>query len=168
MPPTQASHVWAYDVVFDMCANGQPLKFLAIDVAGGMRSRRVIEFLAPLVTTHGAPAFLRSDHGHEFVSRAILEWLQVAGIATALNDPGTPWQNGTDDSFNGTFRDECLSLEWFRNRIDAKWVTGQWRREYNDVRPHSILGDLTPAEFKSQPQIKSGCLTEGSTGSVLQ
>jgi putative transposase len=82
--------------------------------------------------------------------------------------PGKPWQNGTDESFNGKFRDECLSLEWFRNRIDAKWVIEKWRREYNEVRPHSSLGYLTPVEFKSQPQIKSGCLTEGSAGVVLQ
>ena len=171
--------MWAYDFVFDTCANGQPLKCLtiideytreclAIDVAGGIRSRRVIEVLAQLVTTHGAPAYLRSDNGPEFVSRAILEWLQDAGIATALNDPGKPWQNGTDESFNGKFRDECLSLEWFRNRIDAKWVIEKWRREYNEVRPHSSLGYLTPAEFKSQPQIRSGCLTEGAAGAVLQ
>ena len=177
--PTQANQVWAYDFVFDTCANGQPLKCLtiideytreclAIDVAGGIRSRRVIEVLAQLVTTHGAPAYLRSDNGPEFVSRAILEWLQDAGIATALNDPGKPWQNGTDESFNGKFRDECLSLEWFRNRIDAKWVIEKWRREYNEVRPHSSLGYLTPAEFKSQPQIRSGCLTEGAAGAVLQ
>jgi len=179
VPPTHANHVWAYDFVFDTCAHGQPLKgltiideytreCLAIDVAGGMRSRRVIEVLAQLVTTHGAPAYLRSDHGPEFVSRAILEWLQAAGIATALNDPGKPWQNGTDESFSGKFRDECLSLEWLRHRIDAKWVIEKWRREYNEVRPHSSLGYLTPAEFTSQPQIKSGCLTEGSTGAVLQ
>lgn len=177
--PTQANQVWAYDFVFDTCANGQPLKCLtiideytreclAIDVAGGIRSRRVIEVLAQLVTTHGAPAHLRSDNGPEFVSRAILEWLQDAGIATALNDPGKPWQNGTDESFNGKFRDECLSLEWFRHRIDAKWVIEKWRREYNEVRPHSSLGYLTPAEFKSQPQIRSGCLTEGAAGPVLQ
>lgn len=179
VPPTRANHVWAYDFVFDTCANGQSLKCLtvideytreclAIDVAGSIRSRRVIEVLAQLVTTHGAPVYLRSDNGPEFVSRAILEWLQDAGITTALNDPGKPWQNGTDESFNGKFRDECLSLEWFRNRIDAKWTIEQWRREYNEVRPHSSLGYLTPAEFKSQPQIKSGCLAEGSAGAVLQ
>ena len=177
--PTQANQVWAYDFVFDTCANGQPLKCLtiideytreclAIDVAGGIRSRRVIEVLVQLVTAHGAPAYLRSDHGPEFVSRAILKWLQDAGIATALNDPGKPWQNGTDESFNGKFRDECLSLEWFRNRFDAKWVIEKWWRDYNEVRPHSSLGYLTPAECKSQPQIRSGCLTEGAAGTVLQ
>src|ERR1039458_9488938 len=69
---------------------------------------------------------------------------------TSHIDPGKPWQNGTNESFNGKFRDECLSMEWFRNRIDAKIVIEQFRRQYNEVRPHSSLGQLTPAEFKQQ------------------
>ena len=161
VPATGANHVWAYDFVFDTCANGQGLKCLtvideytreclAIDVAGGIRSRRVIEVLAQLVTTHGAPAYLRSDNGPEFVSRAVLAWLQEAGIATALNDPGKPWQNGADESFNGKLRDEHLSLQWFRNRVDARVSIEHWRQHYNDVRPHSSLGYLTPAEFKAK------------------
>lgn len=88
---------------------------LAIDVAGSIRSKRVIEVLSRLVSLHGAPLFMRSDNGPEFVSHAILEWIAQAGIATSLSDPGKPWQNGTDESFNGKFRDECLSLEWFRS-----------------------------------------------------
>lgn len=159
VPATGPNHVWAYDFVFDACANGQKLKCLtvideftreslAIDVAGGIRSGRVIEVLSRLVSTHGAPRYLRSDNGPEFVSRAILRWLDEARIETALNDPGKPWQNGADESFNGKFRDECLSLEWFRNRTDATIVIEQWRRDYNTVRPHMSLGYLTPAEFK--------------------
>ena len=93
---------------------------LAIDVAGGIRSGRVIEVLTQLVSVHGAPRYLRSDNGPEFVARAILRWLQTAQIETAFIDPGKPWQNGTDESFNGKFRDEYLSLQWFRNRADAK------------------------------------------------
>lgn len=92
---------------------------LAIDVAGTIRSRRVIEVLSRLVSLHGAPLFMRSDNGPEFVSHAILEWIAHSGIATVLNDPGKPWQNGTDESFNGKLRDECLSLEWFRSRREA-------------------------------------------------
>jgi putative transposase len=79
-----------------------------------------------------------------------LRWLLQAGIDTACIDPGKPWQNGCNESFNGKFRDECLSMEWFRNRIDAKIVIEQFRRHYNQVRPHSGLGQLTPAEFKQQ------------------
>ena len=77
---------------------------------------RVIEVLTRLISERGAPRFLRSDNGPEFVSKAILEWLEIAGVETALIDPGKPWQNGADESFNGRFRDECLSLEWFRSR----------------------------------------------------
>jgi putative transposase len=101
------------------------------------------------VSVHGAPRYLRSDNGPEFVACAILRWLHEAGIETALIDPGKPWQNGADESFNGKFRDEFLTLQWFRNRVDAKVGTEQWRRHYNAVRPHSSLGYLTPLEFKA-------------------
>ena len=160
VPATAVNHVWAYDFVFDTL-NGQTLKCLtvvdewtreslAIDVAGGIRSGRVIEVLTQLVSVHGAPRYLRSDNGPEFVAGAILRWLLQAQIETALIEPGKPWQNATDESFNGKFRDEYLSLQWFRNRVDAKVGIEQWRRHYNDVRPHSSLGYLTPAEFKAQ------------------
>src|SRR5687768_14607926 len=161
LPPTAINHVWAYDFVFDTCADGRSLKCLtiideftreclAIDVAGGIRSGRVIEVLTQLVSVHGAPRHLRSDNGPEFVARAILRWLQTALIETAFIDPGKPWQNGTDESFNGKFRDQHLSLQWFRNRADAKVSIEQWRRHYNEVRPHSSLGYLTPVAFKTK------------------
>src|SRR5690606_35032808 len=141
------------------CANGQQLKCLtvideytceclAIDVAGSIRSGRVIEVLSKLVSTHGAPRYLRSDNGPEFVSRAVLRWLAEANIDTAHIDPGKPWQNGSNESFNGKFRDEGLSMQWFKNRIDAKILIEQFRREYNEIRPHSSLGQLTPVQFK--------------------
>jgi len=165
LPATRANAVWAYDFVFDATACGRQIKCLtvldeftheclAIDVAGSIRSRRVIEVLSRLVSVHGAPRHLRSDNGPEFVSRAILEWIAASGIATALIDPGKPWQNGTSESFNGKFRDECLSLEWFRSRAEAAVVIEAWRRHYNAVRPHSSLNYLTPLEFKQhhQPQ----------------
>jgi putative transposase len=159
--PTAMNHVWAYDFVFDTCADGRTLKCLtvideftreclAIDVAGGIRSGRVIEVLTQLVSVHGTPRYLRSDNGPEFVATAILRWLQHAQIETAFIDPGKPWQNGADESFNGKFRDQHLSLQWFRNRADAKVSIEQWRRHYNEVRPHSSLGYLTPAAFKTK------------------
>jgi len=159
LPPRAANHVWAYDFVFDSCANGQQLKCLtvvdeftheclAIDVAGSIRSGRVIEVLSRLMSVHGAPAYLRSDSGPEFVSHAILQWLTDAHIETAIIDPGKPWQNGTNESFNGKFRDECLSVEWFRTRREAQVIIAAWRQHYNAVRPHSSLGYLTPHEFK--------------------
>lgn len=98
----------------------------------------------------GAPRHLRSDNGPEFVSRAILPWITDEGMHTALNDPGKPWQNGTDESFNGKLRDECLSLEWFRSRAEAKVIIESWRQHYNAIRPHSSLDYLTPNEFKAK------------------
>lgn len=80
----------------------------------------------------------------------MLKWLAVANIDTAHIDPGKPWQNGTNESFNGKFRDECLSMEWFRNRIDAKITIELFRRQFNEIRPHSSLRQLTPVEFKRQ------------------
>jgi putative transposase len=156
--PTGPNQVWAYDFVFDRCANGQQLKCLtvsdewtkeglAIEVDGRIRSQRVIEVLARLISTRGAPLYLRSDNGPEFVARALLKWVVEQGIKTALIDPGKPWQNGVGESFNGKFRDECLGLEWFRSRAEAKVVIECWRRHYNAVRPHSSLGYLTPEEF---------------------
>jgi putative transposase len=156
--PSGPNQVWSYDFVFDWCANGQKLKCLtvsdewtkeglAIEVDGRIRSPRVIEVLSRLVSERGAPRYLRSDNGPEFVSRALLGWIVDQGIETALIDPGKPWQNGATESFNGKFRDECLSLEWFRSRGEAKAVIETWRRHFNEVRPHSSLGYMTPAEF---------------------
>jgi putative transposase len=159
--PIAVNQVWSYDFVFDHCANGQRLKCLtvtdeftkeglAIDVGARIRSSRVIEVLSRLVSERGAPAFLRSDNGPEFVSQALLSWITQQGIDTALIDPGKPWQNGVGESFNGKFRDECLSLEWFRSRAEAKVIIEMWRRHYNAVRPHSSLDYLTPAAFAAQ------------------
>jgi putative transposase len=176
--PTGANQVWSYDFVFDRCANGQQLKCLtvtdewtkeglAIEVVleacvphdGRIRSGRVIAVLSRLVSERGAPLHLRSDNGPEFVSRALLQWIVDQGIGCALIDPGKPWQNGATESFNGKCRaegahfqhdDECLNLEWFRSRAEAKVVIEAWRKHYNAVRPHSRLGYLTPAAFAAQ------------------
>jgi putative transposase len=159
LPAVGPNSIWAYDFVFDGCANGQQLKCLtivdeftreclAIDVAGSIRSNRVIEVLSRLISERGAPTVLRSDNGPEFVSKAILEWIVEANIQVALIEPGKPWQNGTDESFNGKFRDECLSVEWFRSRREAKVVIELWRQHYNQVRPHSSLKYRTPVEFR--------------------
>jgi len=159
--PSSRNSVWCYDFVFDACANGQQLKCLtvvdeytreclAIDVAGSIRSVRVIEVLSKLISVHGAPRYLRSDNGPEFVSSALLEWIVSEQIESALIDPGKPWQNGTNESFNGKFRDECLAMEWFRNRIEAKIVIDDWRTHYNEVRPHSSLNYDTPLAYRQR------------------
>jgi putative transposase len=141
--PCGPNQVWSYDFVFDHCANGQQLKWLtvtdeftkgglAIEVDGRIRSPRVIEVLSRLVSARGAPTFLRSDNGPEFVSKALLSWIVAQGIGTALIEPGKPWQNGVAESFIGKFRDECLSLEWFRSRAEAKVIIEAWRRHYSN------------------------------------
>ena len=158
LAPGSANEVWSYDFVFDRCASGQQLKCLtvtdeftkealAITVDARLRSTRVIEVLSRLVSERGAPRFLRSDNGPEFVSKALMKWIGKQKIGTALIDPGKPWQNGVCESFNGKFRDECLNMEWFRSRAEARILIESWRRHYNEVRPHSSLGYQTPAAF---------------------
>jgi putative transposase len=157
--PTRVNEVWAIDFVFDGCADNRQIKCLtvleefcreclAIDVAGSIRSGRVVEVLTRLVALHGAPQFLRCDNGPEFISKSLLLWAMDHGVEISHIDPGKPWQNGSNESFNGRFRDECLSKEWFRNRREAAVVIETWRRQYNEYRPHSSLDYLTPIEFK--------------------
>ena len=159
--PMGANELWAYDFVYDACANGQQIKCLtvvdeytreclAIDVAGSIRSGRVIEVLSRLISERGAPLSLRSDNGPEFVSKALLKWAARESLDLALIEPGKPWQNGLNESFNGKFRDECLSMEWFRCRAEARVVIEEWRRHYNSVRPHSSLNNMTLEHFCRQ------------------
>jgi putative transposase len=157
-PATAANHVWAWDFVHDMCANGQRLKCLtvvdeytreclAIDVAAGIRSERVVAVLGRLVAARGAPAYLRSDNGPEFIADVLQQWLKDENISTAYIAPGKPWQNGFNESFNGKFRDECLNAEWFPTRREAVIVIEQFRSHFNQERPHSALDYQTPSEF---------------------
>jgi putative transposase len=156
---THPGHVWTYDFVHDHCLNGTPLKLLtvmdeftreglAIEVASSIPASRVITVLADLFTRHGAPQFLRSDNGPEFIALALRAWLAQQRTETLYIDPGCPWQNGYGESFNGTVRDECLNMEVFRTVTEARVRLEAYRREYNEERPHSSLGYRTPAEFK--------------------
>ena len=156
----RAGQVWAYDFVFDSCANGQKLKLLtvvdewtreclAIEVDARINSGKVLEVLGKLISVHGQPQYLRSDNGPEFVAQAVKDWLKRSGVQTAYIEGGKPWQNGVNESFNGKLRDECLSLEWFSNRAEAKVVIEHWRRHYNECRPHSSLGYQTPAQVRA-------------------
>lgn len=122
MKATYPNAVWSYDFVHDACANGQKLKCLtvideytreclAIEIASTICSQQVIEVLAKLMSAHGVPSCLRSDNGPEFVSTALLQWVNDESLGLLLIEPGKPWQNGTNESFNGKFRDECLSAE---------------------------------------------------------
>lgn len=158
-PATTANQVWAYDFVHDSCANGEKLKLLTlvdewtrecltIEVAARINSSRVIEVLTRLMSLYGQPAFIRSDNGPEFVAQAIKDWMKKSSIETVYIEAGKPWQNGTNESFNGKLRDECLNMEWFRNRAEAKVIIEQWRCHYNEERPHSSLSYRTPAQMR--------------------
>ena len=154
--------MWSYDFVFDHCANGQQLKCLtvtdectkeglAIEVDGRIRSRpRDRGAVAARERARRAGFTCAPTTGRSSCRRRCSRGSSAQGIDTALIDPGKPWQNGAAESFNGKFRDECLSLEWFRSRAEAKVVIESWRRHYNEVRPHSSLGYLTPAEFAAR------------------
>ncbi len=161
--PVQAAypgHMWAYDCVEDAVADGTPLRILtvmdeftreglAIDVAVTTSAERVIGVLAALVGQHGAPAQLRSDTGPEFVATAIQVWLAQCGIHTLYIDPGKPWQNGKEERFNGTVRDEGLNMHRFGSLAAACVRLSAFRQHYNVERPHSALGYLTPLAFKA-------------------
>ena len=150
--------VWAYDFIFDRCTAGQTLKLLtvedeytreglAIAVASSITAQAVIGVLAGLMMERGAPDFLRSDNGPEFIATCVKEWLAAKSVGTLYIEPGKPWQNGKGESFNGRLRDECLNVEVFGNVAEARVVIEAWRRHYNEERPHSSLDYRTPSEF---------------------
>ncbi len=121
---------------------------LAIEVATSLPSRRVIAVLSGLVTRHGAPAYLRSDNGPEFIAEALKGWLANQQMQTAYIEPGHPWQNGFRESFHGRFREEFLAQTLFASIAEARVLCEGYRRLYNEERPHQSLEYLTPAEFK--------------------
>jgi putative transposase len=160
--PVQADypcHVWSYDFVKDQTQHGTPLRILtvmdeftreglAIAVGSSMLAERVIEVLKRLVEEHGAPAYIRSDNGPEFIALALRLWLAGQEVQTLYIDPGSPWQNGREERFNGSVRDECLNMELFASVSEARLKLEEYRRQYNHERPHSSRGYLTPLEFK--------------------
>jgi putative transposase len=162
--PQQAelpNHVWTYDFPQDACVNSQKLRLLtvvdeftrqclAIEAAGSFNARQVIRVLEILIAQHGAPQFLRSDKGPEFIAQALQQWLANQGIQTFYIQPASPWENAYAESFHGKLRDECLNLEWFLNRNQARHIIENFRQHYNTERPHSSLDYKTPAEFKAE------------------
>ena len=150
--------MWAYDFVTARTHDGRPLKLLtvieeysreclAIVVARHLRSTDVLETLAALFVTHGVPAHIRSDNGPEFTATVMRQWLAALQVETLFIEPGSPWENGYVESFNGKLRDELLDREIFYTLTEAQILIKRWRREYNTVRPHSALGyrPLPPA-----------------------
>ena len=156
-PATRPNEVWSYDFVHDRTVAGDKLKLLTvvdeytrecleIRVERQMDSRHVLETLDELITERGVPRYTRSDNGPEFVSKRLTDWLQGRGVEPVFIEPGSPWENGYMESFNGKLRDECLNEEIFWSRAEAQVVTDWWREVYNLERPHSSLGFKTPVE----------------------
>jgi transposase InsO family protein len=152
------NHIWSYDFVEDRTERGGKLRILAIideytreclaiRVALSIPALAVVGVLEWLFLTRGVPKFLRSDNGPEFVARAVCRWLETSSCQTLFITPGSPWENGYVESFFDKLRDECLNREVFRNGREAQAIVENWRQEYNNYRPHSSLGYLTPVEF---------------------
>ncbi len=125
---------------------------LAIDVERRLGSEDVLERLTELFMRRGPPTYLRSDNGPEFTAHAVREWLSRLGVGTLFIEPGSPWENGYVESFNGKLREELLDREIFFTLGEAKVLIARWRQEYNTIRPHSSLGNLAPVEFERRSQ----------------
>ena len=149
-------HVWSYDFVADRTHDGRGIRMLvivdeftreclAIEVARSLRSQHVLECLGDLFLKRGTPDYIRSDNGPEFTAHAVREWLDGVDVDTLFIEPGSPWENGYVESFNGKFRDELLNGEIFYTLKEAQVIIERWRREYNTFRPHSALGYRPPA-----------------------
>ncbi len=152
------NHVWAYDFMFDALQNGRRLKILtledeftreglAIKVDKSIKAKDLICILADLFSDRGAPMYLRSDNGPEFIEKSLKKWLAQNGTDTIHIEPGKPWQNGFIESFNSKVRDEFLNMEVFYTLAEARVKAEIWRREYNGIRPHSSLNYQTPEEY---------------------
>lgn len=154
-------HVWTYDFVCDATVDGRRLRCLtlideftrqcmAIEVDRRLPASRVIEVLARAIEHHGAPVYLRSDNGPEFIAKSLRAWLTLRGITTHYIEPGSPWQNAFGESFNDKFRAECLNMEVFDTLAEAQVLIELYRVYYNKERPHMGLGYLTPAECEAK------------------
>lgn len=161
-------HVWSYDFVADQTADGRRLRCLTvideytrvglkIHVARSITAAEVKRELEALFAYFGAPAYLKSDNGPEFVAETVREWLAQKGVQTHYIAPGSPWQNGHNESFNGIFRDGCLNRWWFSSVTEAREVIQAWLDEYNHERPHGALKGLTPAESLAQYERDQAC-----------
>ena len=172
--PLGKDHVWSYDFVSDRIEAGGRLRLLnvvdeftreclTIEVGRKFRGKDVVRTLAELFAIRGRPGYIRSDNGPEFASRAVRKWLQRTGVGTLFIEPGSPWENGYIESFNGKFRDECLNGELFLSLAEARYVVDRWRMDYNHHRPHSRLNWMTPAAYAAScPKLGRPCVPPGS------
>jgi transposase InsO family protein len=164
--PRYRNHVWSYDFVMTRTHDGRTVKILtlmdeysreclALKVGRNLTSQDVIEQLATLFIVRGLPEHIRSDNGPEFTAKAVRHWLQKLGVQTLFIEPGSPWENGYIESFNGKLRDELLNREIFTTLLEAQVLTKWWKNEYNHVRPHSSLGYRTPVPESYKSVIQS-------------
>ena len=160
--PEHRNHVWSYDFVEAQTRDGRKLRLmtlidefsrecLAIRVARRINGMAVLETMADAMIAHGVPEHIRSDNGPEMTAKIVRGWLAGVGTQTLYIEPGSPWENGYCESFNGKLRDELLNGEIFYSLKEAKIVIEQWRRQYNTVRPHSSLGYRPPAPQTIKP-----------------
>ena len=154
--PAYKNHVWSYDFVQTRTHGGRSVRiltlideytreYLAIDVERRLNRESVLQRLSELFVRRGVPKYIRSDNGPEFTAKAVRQWLERVGVYTLFITPGSPWENGYIESFNGKLRDELLDREQFDTLLEAKVLIEGWRREYNTIRPHSSLGYRPPA-----------------------
>ncbi len=164
--PQRKNHVWSYDFLSARTSDGLPLRLLtildeytreclAIDAGRRFTAQDVLHRLAQLFLRRGVPAHIRSDNGPEFTARAVRGWLARVGVRTLYIEPGSPWENGYIESFNGKFREEFLNRELLDTVLEARVLTDRWRREYNEVRPHSALNYRPPAPEAFEPLLAS-------------
>ena len=148
--PTHSNHIWAIDFVHDKLSNGRNYKILTVldeytrealcvAVRPKMNAHDVLDALHPLLMKHGKPEFIRSDNGPEFISMHLQDWLKRVGIQPLQIYPGSPWENGYNERFNGTLRKEVLNAEWFHATKQAQVAINAWLRQYNQIRPHHAL-----------------------------
>jgi transposase InsO family protein len=165
------NHVWSYDFVHDRTANGRPIKILAIIdeytreclsllVSRKLKSQNVLDELSNLFLTRGIPEYIRSDNGPEFTAKAVRDWIKLVGAKALFIEPGSPWENGYIESFNGKLRDELLNGEIFTTLFEAQVLIEDWRKEYNQIRPHSSLGYQPPAPEAIMPIYEPTTLTQ--------
>jgi len=165
--PEYYNHIWSYDLLSERLDNGRLVKLLvlideftreclAIDVNKSIKGEDVVEVLRYLFAVRGEPDYIRSDNGPEFASNAVKKWLEASGVKTLFVAPGSPWENGYVESFNGKLRDELLNRELFLHIDELRYVVDRWRMDYNHYRPHSSLDYMAPAAFSAK------CLEQGS------
>ena len=158
---SRPGHVWSYDFAMDSTEEGRKLKVmplvdeytrecLSLEVERSITSEDVVDTLGRLFVERGAPGYIRSDNGPEFVAKALKRWLAVSGVGTLYIEPGSPWQNAYSETFISRMRDELLNREVFANLKEAQVLAGDYREHYNHHRPHGALGYLTPAEFAAR------------------